>query len=130
MSSTKDFDPAMALAERSRQRGDVVFIQLDGRGRAYPECGRPIWMENTVIGQCDAVAPWSVLLPAGNRLYCTAHAHTTLSYLDAFAESQRAEAARLTVAEAVLAAEAAARLEETFPESIHPTVPPADFSAN
>ena len=63
MSSTKDFDPAMALAERSRQRGDVVFAQLSDRGRAYPECGRPIWMENTVMGLCDAVAPWSVLLP-------------------------------------------------------------------
>lgn len=122
---TKDFDPAMALAERSRQRGDVVFVQLDGRGRAYPECGRPIWMETRVIGLCDAVAPWSVDLPSGNRLYCTAHAHTTLSYLDAFAESQRAEAARVAAFQAQLQqAQAEAAMAELNP------VPPANFSAN
>lgn len=99
-----EIDPGQLLLERMLSDGDVQFVQLEERGWSYPACGRPIWWGSQLMGRCEAKGTWSVDLPAGKRLYCTGHAHSTLEYVDAFAESKRYEER--------LAAKAAERAQE------------------
>ena len=108
MTKRAEFDPAQALLDRESALGDVTFIHLDERGWAYPECRRPIWWNNQLLGRCEAKGMWGVKLPAGDRIYCTGHAHATLVYVDAFAEAEKYAAQR----EAKLAQENAPKFSD------------------
>lgn len=89
MRKPREIDPNQALLDRQYAMGDVVFVDLSERGWAYPACNRPLWWGDQLMGRCEARATWSVNLPAGKRMYCTNHAHATLVFVDALAESER-----------------------------------------